>query len=128
MNVEGTPRDLVPLVRDEAYRITGEVLRNAFQHAHAKRIEVEIRYDSRQLRVRARDDGKGIDPKVLDEGGRTHRTHRGTCCTFRRGIRIRQCRNRSTFCSQPVCKERPLHQPDCEFQRSRSGSRGSHRM
>jgi hypothetical protein len=62
--------DLVPLVRDEAYRITGEALRNAFQHAHAKRIEVEIRYDQRQLRLRVRDNGKGIDPKVLGEGGR----------------------------------------------------------
>ena len=68
--VEGTPRNLVPLVRDEAYRIAGEALRNAFQHAQAELIEVEILYDKRQLRVRVRDNGKGIDPKVLAEGGR----------------------------------------------------------
>jgi signal transduction histidine kinase/ligand-binding sensor domain-containing protein len=70
VHVEGASRDLAPLVRDEVYRIAGEALRNAFRHAHAKRIEVEIRYDPRQLRLRVRDDGKGIDRKVL-EGGRT---------------------------------------------------------
>ena len=70
VNVEGTPRDLIALVRDEAYQITAEALRNAFHHAQARRIEVEIRYDRRQLRLRIRDNGKGIDPKVLEAGAR----------------------------------------------------------
>ena len=47
-----------------------ELLRNAFRHADAQKIEAEIRYDSARLRLRIRDDGKGIDPKVLREGGR----------------------------------------------------------
>lgn len=68
--VEGTPRDLAPIVRDEVNRIAGEALRNAFQHARARQIEVEIHYDKRRLRLRVRDDGKGIDPRVLDEGRR----------------------------------------------------------
>jgi signal transduction histidine kinase len=70
VHVEGAPQELAPLVRDEIYRIAVEALRNAFWHAHAKRIEVEIRYNRRQLRMRIRDDGKGIDPKILGEGGR----------------------------------------------------------
>jgi signal transduction histidine kinase len=70
VEVEGTPRDLHPILRDEVYRIAGEALRNALHHAHAQRIEVEIRYDERQLRFRVRDDGKGIDPKLLHEDGR----------------------------------------------------------
>jgi signal transduction histidine kinase len=70
VEVEGTSRDLHPILRDEVYRIAGEALRNAFKHAQAQRIEVEIRYDERQLRVRVRDDGKGIDPKHLNEDGR----------------------------------------------------------
>jgi len=70
VHVEGASRDLVPLVRDEVYRIAGEAVRNACRHAHAQRIEVEIRYDQRHLRLRVRDNGKGIDPKVLSEGGR----------------------------------------------------------
>ena len=68
--VEGTSRDLAPLVRDEVYRIAGEALRNAFRHASARRVEVEIHYDTRQLRMRVRDDGKGINPQVLGAGGR----------------------------------------------------------
>jgi signal transduction histidine kinase/ligand-binding sensor domain-containing protein len=70
VEIEGTPRNLHPILRDEVYRIAGEALRNAFKHAQAKRIEVEIRYDERRLRLRVRDDGKGIDPKHLNEDGR----------------------------------------------------------
>jgi signal transduction histidine kinase/ligand-binding sensor domain-containing protein len=70
VGVEGTPRHLHPILRDEVYRIAGEAMRNAFKHAQAKRIEVEIRYDERQFRLRVRDDGKGIDAKLLSEDER----------------------------------------------------------
>ncbi len=70
VEVEGTPQTLHPILRDEIYRIAGEAVRNAFKHAQAERIEVEIRYDERQLRVRVRDDGKGIDAKHLNEDER----------------------------------------------------------
>ena len=40
--VEGQSRELHPIVRDEIYKIAAEALRNAFRHAHAGRIEVEI--------------------------------------------------------------------------------------
>jgi signal transduction histidine kinase len=68
--VEGTPRTLHPIQRDEIYRIACEALRNAFKHANATQIEVELRYDERQLRLRVRDNGKGIDPQFLTEEGR----------------------------------------------------------
>ncbi len=67
--VEGERQTLSPALQDEVYRIARELLRNAFQHAHAHRIEAEIRYDNHLLRVLIRDDGKGMDPKVLKEGG-----------------------------------------------------------
>ena len=70
VGLEGTQRQLHPILRDEVYRIGAEALRNAFRHAQARQIEVEIRYDNRQLRLRVRDDGKGIDSEVLAEGGR----------------------------------------------------------
>jgi signal transduction histidine kinase len=70
VEVEGTPQSLHPILRDEVYRIAGEAMRNAFKHAQAERIEVEIRYDERQLRLRVRDDGKGIDAKYLNEDER----------------------------------------------------------
>jgi signal transduction histidine kinase len=70
VTVEGEPRDLHPILRDEIYRIAAEALRNAFRHAQAGQIEVEIRYDNQQFRLRVRDDGKGIDPAVLSGHGR----------------------------------------------------------
>jgi len=69
VQVEGAARNLHPILRDEVFRIAGEAMRNAFRHAEAKQIEVEIRYDDRQFRMRVRDDGKGIDPKVLTQDG-----------------------------------------------------------
>jgi signal transduction histidine kinase len=70
VEVEGTPRNLQPILRDEVYRIASEAMRNAFRHAEAQRIDVEIRYDDRHFRMRVRDDGRGIDPKILTHDGR----------------------------------------------------------
>jgi len=70
VTVEGEPRAVSPILQDEVYRIAREVLRNAFRHARASEIEAEIRYQDRLLRLRIRDNGKGIDPEVLKEGGR----------------------------------------------------------
>jgi signal transduction histidine kinase len=68
--VEGTPQTVRAIVRDEIYRIARESLRNAFHHAEACHIETEISYGEPLLRLRFRDDGKGIDPRVLEHGGR----------------------------------------------------------
>jgi signal transduction histidine kinase len=65
VEVEGASHDLNPLVRDEAYQIAGEALRNAVKHARARDITVTIRYESRQLSLIVRDDGKGIDAETL---------------------------------------------------------------
>jgi len=70
VKVEGAPRNLHPILRDEVYRVAAEALRNAFRHAQAQRIEVEVLYGERWLRLRVRDDGKGIDPKFLSGDGR----------------------------------------------------------
>ena len=67
--VEGEARDLRPIVRDEIYKIAAEALRNAYRHAQAGRVEVEVRYDSDEFRLRVRDDGKGIDQAVLAAQG-----------------------------------------------------------
>jgi ligand-binding sensor domain-containing protein/signal transduction histidine kinase len=68
--VEGSRLPLAPLLQDEIYRIGREMLRNAFRHAHAARIEAEIRYERDMFRLRIRDDGKGMDSTVLKEGAR----------------------------------------------------------
>jgi len=67
---EGKQRDLDPTLRDEIYRVAREALRNAFRHAQARSIEAEITYGDSQFLLRIRDDGSGVDPKVLDQGSR----------------------------------------------------------
>jgi ligand-binding sensor domain-containing protein/signal transduction histidine kinase len=68
--VEGEPRAIHPVLNEDICRIAREALRNAFNHAHAHRIETEITYCAPYLRLRVRDDGTGIEPEVLDGGGR----------------------------------------------------------
>jgi ligand-binding sensor domain-containing protein/signal transduction histidine kinase len=70
--VDSATRPIRPLIRDEVYRIGREALLNAFKHAHANRIEVEVEYASRHLRVLVRDDGRGINPQVLHSGLEGH--------------------------------------------------------
>jgi len=70
LTVEGERQTLSPNLQDEVYRIAVELLRNAFRHACARRVETEVRYDHEQLRVRIRDDGKGVDPEILKKGRR----------------------------------------------------------
>lgn len=72
VSVEGKARELHPILRDDVYRIAREALRNAFQHSHASKIEAEITYSERALRIRIRDNGVGIDPQVLAKGRDGH--------------------------------------------------------
>ena len=68
---EGERRPFSSAVSNDLCRIARELVRNAYQHAHSQRMEVELRYGDSMFRLRIRDDGRGIDPKVLKEGGRT---------------------------------------------------------
>lgn len=70
VTVEGSPHHLHPILRDEVYAIAREAVRNAFRHAQANEIEVEIAYSASSFRLRVRDDGKGIDPAIV-AGGRS---------------------------------------------------------
>ncbi|HZU31205.1 MAG TPA: ATP-binding protein [Candidatus Angelobacter sp.] len=83
IHVEGTPPGLTPMVWDEAYRIAAEALRNAIRYSGARHIEVEIRYDEQQLRLRIRDDGKGIDPGILDQVRKSLNLRELKNCTLR---------------------------------------------
>lgn len=69
--VEGEPQTISRIRQDEVYRIAREAIRNSFLHASASRIEAEVYYERDQLRLRVRDDGKGIEPKIVAAGGRS---------------------------------------------------------
>ncbi|MGO9337295.1 MAG: histidine kinase [Terracidiphilus sp.] len=68
--VEGERQDLSSIITEGIVRIARELLQNAFRHAQARAIEAEIRYDKDVFSMIVRDDGKGIDPQVLKDGGR----------------------------------------------------------
>lgn len=70
--VEGRPRPMHPIIRDEVYRIGREAVVNAFRHSDAENIEVGVEYAGRHLCVTVVDDGRGIDPQVLQSGRDGH--------------------------------------------------------
>jgi len=70
--VEGQPRPLRPILRDEVYRIGREALVNAFRHSRATSVEVELEYSVKHFRILVRDNGCGIDPHVLQSGREGH--------------------------------------------------------
>ncbi|WP_317987900.1 sensor histidine kinase [Hyalangium gracile] len=84
--VEGGPRELEAAVQGEIFLIAREALLNAFQHAGGTAVEVELHYDSDELRVRIRDDGAGVAPEILEKGGRPG--HWGLAGMHERATRI----------------------------------------
>jgi signal transduction histidine kinase/ligand-binding sensor domain-containing protein len=70
--VVGTVVALKPLICDEVYRIAREALSNAFRHASASKVEVELIYDQAQFNLRIRDNGTGIDEQTVSGGRLGH--------------------------------------------------------
>ena len=68
--VEGDPQTLHPIVQDEVFSIAREALANAFRHAQANHIEVEIAYSYDEMRIHIRDDGRGIEKDHLEGDGK----------------------------------------------------------
>lgn len=69
--IEGSEQTLPENVTAEVCRIAREALRNAFQHAQASHLEIEVSFRDIELRLSFRDDGAGIDPLVLKDGARS---------------------------------------------------------
>jgi len=69
--VEGRVRELDPAVLEEAFSIGREALVNALTHSQGSGVEVEIAYDADHFRLRVRDNGRGVDSTVLEQGGRS---------------------------------------------------------
>jgi signal transduction histidine kinase len=72
VQVDGERRPLHPVVFDEVVAIANEALFNAFTHAHAEHVAVDVRYERNQLVVRVHDDGVGIEGQVLERGREGH--------------------------------------------------------
>jgi len=86
-HVEGEPRDLNPGVAEEIYYLIGEGLNNAFKHAEATEVILEVAYLAAEFNVRIRDNGKGISKEIL--AGGASQTHMGLASMRARGHQIR---------------------------------------
>jgi len=85
LSVEGSSREMHPIVRDEVYRIAYEAIRNACAHSEASRLRVELSYVG-NLTLCVRDNGKGIDPDVAAKG---KGGHFGLIGMYERASRVR---------------------------------------
>jgi signal transduction histidine kinase len=72
VTTEGQVQSLDPMALDEIFCIGREAMVNAFRHAQGRSIEVEVDYAAWELRLRIRDDGRGIDPNILEAGRPGH--------------------------------------------------------
>src|SRR5215472_15515341 len=70
--VVGQQQPLRSAIQQEIYSIGREALVNAFCHSGAKRIDLELEYTDRNLTMRVRDNGRGIDQEVLYAGRKGH--------------------------------------------------------
>lgn len=86
LKMGGMVRQLDPKVYEETVAIIAEAVANAYAHARAETIEVQLRYGARELRCIVRDDGIGIPAEILSDGGR--RNHWGMHGMAERAARI----------------------------------------
>lgn len=66
----GAEKPLCPPACDEVVEIVREAMRNAFIHAGAQLIEIDISYRPQSLRIAVRDDGRGIQANTIRQGRR----------------------------------------------------------
>jgi signal transduction histidine kinase len=71
--IVGGTKPLESALEEQIFLIAREALLNALRHSAASRVEAEIEYLPRKLRVVIRDDGTGIDPEALRTGRDSHR-------------------------------------------------------
>jgi signal transduction histidine kinase/ligand-binding sensor domain-containing protein len=66
LTVTGEPRSLTGNAQEQLLDIVREAVRNAFQHAGARRILVSVAYRRSDLLLCVADDGRGISPDILN--------------------------------------------------------------
>ena len=72
ISVLGTPRVVNPAIQEQLFLISREAVMNALRHSGAARIEVEVHYLRDVLRLRVRDNGRGIDAGSVQRERHSH--------------------------------------------------------
>jgi PAS domain S-box-containing protein len=68
LTVEGENR-LPPSIQAELHQIAQEALNNALKHAHARKVQVHLRFGEAATRLEVEDDGVGFDLAATQPGG-----------------------------------------------------------
>ena len=69
LTVHGSARPLPAAVDLAAYRIIQEALTNVLRHAHARTVQLDLRYEPSQVVIRIRDDGTAASPGQAGSAG-----------------------------------------------------------
>jgi signal transduction histidine kinase len=69
VQVTGTFRALPSMIENNLLRIAQEAINNSVKHAGARRIMIDLHFDTDALQLRVRDDGCGFDPRDLNGEG-----------------------------------------------------------
>ncbi|MHB1022727.1 MAG: sensor histidine kinase [Acidobacteriaceae bacterium] len=72
LHVRGTYRPVDRTMEDELLRIAQEAVSNAVRHAQASRIDIELHYDAKRLRMEIVDDGRGFEEQPQAFGPEGH--------------------------------------------------------
>jgi signal transduction histidine kinase len=71
-SVRGDEKELKPLIEDNLLRICEEAVANALKHAHPRRVEVTLEFNSKDVHLCIRDNGSGFDTKQLENFKDSH--------------------------------------------------------
>ena len=71
-SVVGQPVPLNPVAADDVLNIGREAIVNAFMHAEARHIEIELTYAEKSLSLLIRDDGRGMERATVETGQAGH--------------------------------------------------------
>jgi ligand-binding sensor domain-containing protein len=71
VTINGVPRTLHPIVREELWQIGFEAIRNAAQHSGADLLQFDLSYSSDFI-ILVKDNGIGIEPEVVASGKEGH--------------------------------------------------------
>jgi signal transduction histidine kinase len=68
VSVDGRKRHLKKAICEEAFFVVKEAMLNAYRHSGGSLLTVHLNYRSDVLTLQVKDNGRGIDPAILDSG------------------------------------------------------------
>jgi signal transduction histidine kinase len=72
LTVTGTPRPCPSNLEMQLIRIGHEAVVNTVRHSHARRVQMQVGFDDRFVRLHVSDDGRGFDPACQKANGTPH--------------------------------------------------------